>query len=207
MKKNLTHILLATSCICLISCGRVESLTSTGTTYKMETVQFVEKKDNDMDNNEPGAPGTLPGIFIDTNPKISGLAGGSIKSRKPYSAAIDYTDETLTFDAVEFTIVRVIYEDGTIDPAVEALELPLRIQARPYEATNSVAGGKTEKTDLRVISGKIPGIISNDQPLELHLEGHFIKNDKTTIDFKIRRKYEVIIDDTTRTWSEVMQDI
>ena len=60
------------------------------------------------------------------------------------------------------------------------------------------------KTKLRVISGKIPGVITRDMPFTLRLEGNLIKNDGSKIPFAIKHKYDVVRDKSTRTWSEVM---
>jgi hypothetical protein len=96
----------------------------TGSTHVIDTVRFVP--------SNPGtkSPGPVPGIWIDTNTKLSGLSGGTLQSGKPYGLGIDYTDETFTFKSAEFTRVKILYNDGGIDPEAGSLGLPLRLKAR-----------------------------------------------------------------------------
>jgi hypothetical protein len=185
--------ILLTACFLVTSCKDAGS-------YKFDTVRFV------VSGTNPPAAGPAPNIHIDTGTQVSGMLGGTVKTSKPYSIGIDYTDVTSTFAAVEFTHVTVTYADGTNDPEAAALKLPLRIQARPIEITNSGAGGRIVKTKLRGISGKIPGAITRDMPFTLGLEGKLIKEDGSEIPFAIKLKYEVVTDKSTKRWGEVMQD-
>jgi hypothetical protein len=67
-------------------------------------------------------------------------------------------------------------------------------------------GGRIEKTKFRLISGKIPDVISLDKPLTLRIEGNLIKDDGSSIPFAIKRKYDVSRDKGNKSWSEVMSD-
>ena len=183
------YVLLAACCM-LASCRD----------YEHDTVTFT------VVGKTPPAKGPAPNIHIDTNIEVSGMAGGTIKSLKPYSIGIDYTDETFTFEAAEFTKVTVTYADGTNDPGAAALKLPARFKAREHEAVNSTAGGRIVKTRMRVISGNIPGAITRDMPITLRLEGTLIKDDGTTIPFTIKQEYEVETDKSTKPCAEVMND-
>jgi hypothetical protein len=169
-------------------------------TYQVNTVRFV------LSGPRSDSGGPAPGIWIDTKTKLSGLAGGTLKSGKPYGLGIDYTDSTFTFAAAEFTGVEIAYDDGTVDPGTKALDLPLRIAGREYETINSVAVGKVVNTKVRVISGKIPGIINRDEPFTLRLKGLFIKDDGSKIPFTIDQHYDIEKQSGTKTAAEVMQD-
>ena len=197
MKATVALICLLSFCALIPSCNQVNA-GGGGLSYKVDTVTFVA-----VAPVQPAA-GPQPNVHIDTNMKMSGMFGGTIKTSAPYSIGIDYTDETFTYAEAEFTKVVVSYDDGTDDPGAVAQKLPLRIAARPHETTNSVAGGRIVKTKLRVISGKIPGVITRDMPFTLRLEGNLIKNDGSKIPFAIKHKYDVVRDKSTRTWSEVM---
>lgn len=185
--------ILLTACCLVASCKG-------GGNYEFDTVTFV------VAGAIPPAAGPAPNIHINTNTKVSGLAGGTVESSKPYSIGIDYTDTAFIFAEAEFTKVAVTFGDGMNDPGAAAVKLPLRIQARPYEPTNSVAGGRIVKTKMRVISGKIPGAITRDEPFTLRLEGKLIKDDGSKVPFAIKREYDVVTDKSTKPWGEVMQD-
>lgn len=199
MKATLALICLLCSCALIPSCNQGNA-GGRGLSYKVDTVTFVAVAP------VPPAAGPQPNVHIDTNMKMSGMFGGTIKTSAPYSIGIDYTDETITCAAAEFTKLGVSYDDGTDDPGAAAQKLPLRIAARPYETTNSMAGGRIVKTKLRVVSGKIAGVITRDMPFTLRLEGSLIKDDGTKIPFAIEHKYDVVRDKGTRPWSEVMSD-
>lgn len=186
--------------ISLVAIVLISSCKGAGPTYKFDTVNFT------IVGAVPPAAGPEPGIHIDTNIKVSSLAGGTVKSSKPYSIQVDFTDPAFIYEKIEFTKVEVTYADGTSDPGAAALKLPLTIKGRPYETVNSGAGGVITKTKVMVISGQIPGVISKDQPLSLVLEGQFIKNDGSKIPFAINRAYDVVRDTSTKPWADVMQD-
>ena len=182
----------------LLTAGLLTASCKNGTDYKFDTVTFK------LSGDVMPAAGPQPNVHVDTNMKMSGMFGGTVKTSSPYSIGVDYTDETFTFAEAEFSKIVVSYDDGTNDPGIAALKLPLRIPARPHESTNSADGGRIVKTKLQVISGKIPGVISRDKPVTLMIEGHLIKNDGVKVPFVIKHKYEVIRDKSTKSWSEVM---
>jgi hypothetical protein len=62
------------------------------------------------------------------------------------------------------------------------------------------------KTNLRVISGKIAGSITRDQPLTLQWEGRFLKDDGSRAPIAIKPKYDVVNNKSTKPEGEVMQD-
>ena len=168
--------------------------------YRMDTVRFVGA------GAIAPALGPAPNIHIDTNLRVSSMIGGTVTTSRPYSIGIDYTDTTFTASEMVFTSVTVTYSDGTSDPGAAALDLPLRIQARPYESTNSGTGGRIFTTKMRVISGRIPGVIKHDMPFTLRLEGKLVNDDGSEAPFAIERSFDVITDERTRPWGEVMQD-
>jgi hypothetical protein len=184
--------LLLTVCFLATSCKH-------GGDYQFDTVTFrVSEADPPL--------GSAPNVHIDTNLTVSGMWGGTVRTSKPYSIGLEYTDETFTCAAAEIARVSVTYADGTTDPGAAALTLPVRFPSRTYECTNSVAGGRIVKTNLRVISGKIPGAVTRDQPFALRVEGKLIRDDSTSIPFAVQCKYEVVTNKTTKPWGEVMQD-
>jgi len=168
--------------------------------YRFDVVRFV------ISGDIPPAVGPAPNIHIDSNLRVSGMMGGTVKTSKPYSIGIDYTDATFTAAEMVFTNVTVTYADGTIDPGAAALNLPLRIKARPYESTNSGAGGRIFTTKVRVISGRIPGAITRDMPFTLRLDGKLINDDGSETPFAVEYTYDAVTDERTRSWGEVMQD-
>ena len=126
----------------------------------------------------PAATTPVPKIEIDTN-VTAGMMGGAVKSNKPYDVRTHYMDDTFTFASAEFTTVTVTYADGTIDPGVAALKLPMRFLNRVYESPNSVAGGAVVVTKSRIIQAEFPGTITRDEPFTLLIEGKFTKDDGT----------------------------
>lgn len=185
--------ILLTACFLATSCKH-------GGDYKIDTVTFK------VSGAVPLAADSAPNVHIDTNVKVSGMWGGTVGSSKPYAIGIDYTDQTFTLAAAEFTKVTVTYADGTNDPGAAALKLPLRVSARPEETVNSAAGGRIVTTKLRIISGKIPGAVTRDMPFTLRLEGKLIKDDGSNIPFAFECKYDVVTERTTKPWEDVMQD-
>lgn len=138
---------------------------------------------------KPAKP--VPGVWIDTNVEIEGLLSGTVKSSLPYAAAIDFTDEKPQFEAVEFTRIEVLYDDGKTDPNAKPPKLPLRIAGQEYEAVNSVAGGKVVRTKLWLLSGRIPGVVTRDEPFTLRIEGHFVEEDGSKRPFAFDQHYDV----------------
>ncbi len=147
----------------------------------------------------PAAPTPVPEIEIDTN-VTAGMMGGAVKSNRPYNIQTNYLDDTFTFASAEFTTVTVTYADGTIDPGVAALKLPMRFQYRVYESPNSMAGGVVVVTKSRIIQAEFPGTISRDEPFTILIEGKFTKDDGTIIPFKIREKYDLSRENRTESW-------
>jgi hypothetical protein len=149
----------------------------------------------------PAARTAVPTIQIDTNVS-AGMMGGDVKSKKPYDIQAHYRDDTFTFASAEFTTVTVTYADGTIDPGVAALKLPMRFQHRLYESSNSMAGGAVVVTKSRMIQAEFPDTISRDEEFTLLIEGKFTKDDGTVIPFTIKEKYDVSRDKRTESWAD-----
>ncbi|WP_442482030.1 hypothetical protein [Aeoliella sp. SH292] len=167
--------------------------------YKIDTVTFKP-------TNPQAAAGPAPGVWIDTNLEVSSLTGGTVKSELPYQLAFDYTDNEGSFQNIEFTSVMITYDDGTIEPATSKLKLPLRIAARLYETVNSVSGGRVVKGTVSILSSKIPGVITRDQPFTLEMEGHFTKPDGSKVPFAIKQHFDVEVEKSTKSAAEVLQD-
>mgnify|MGYP007059391211 CR=1 FL=1 len=166
---------------------------------QVNTVRFVPT------DPHSGISDPAPGIWIDTHTKID-VFTNTVTSSKPYDVAIDYTDNGAGFTAAEFTSVKITYDDGTPDPNAEAINLPLRINGWEYEATNSTTGGRVVKTKLWLISGKIPDIITRDEPFTLDIEGHFIHQDGTQVPFTIKQHFDIETETGTRQAEEVLID-
>jgi hypothetical protein len=163
--------------------------------YKYDTVSF------DAVGKAPATTTPVPNIEIDTNVS-AGMMGGSIKSKKPYDILAYYTDDTFTFATAEFTKVTVTYADGTIDPRVAALKLPMLSKARIHESHNSMAGGAIIVTKSRMIQAEFFGTISRDEPFTLIIEGQFTKDNGTVIPFSISEKYDITRNKRTETWAD-----
>jgi hypothetical protein len=184
--------ILLTACLLAAACS--------GGDYKVDTVEFA------IVASGASAAGPVPNVFIDTNVAVSGLFGGSVESERPYDIQLTLTDESLTFARLELTHVSATAADGTNDPGAAALTLPMRIEGRDYETTNSVDGGRIVTTKVRLISGELTGAITRDVPITLRLVGQFIKDDGSAITFEIDEEYDVVTDSSTKPWSEVMSD-
>ena len=149
----------------------------------------------------PAATTPVPKIEIDTN-VTAGMTGGDVKSNKPYDIQSHYMDDTFTFASAEFTTVTVTYADGTVDPGIAALKLPMHFQNRVHESPNSMAGGAVVVTKSRIILAEFPGTISRDEAFTLLIEGKFTKDDGTIIPFTIKEKYDVSRDKRTESWAD-----
>lgn len=149
----------------------------------------------------PAATTPVPKVEIDTNVN-AGMMGGDVKSNKPYDIQTHYMDDTFTFASAEFTTVKVTYADGTVDPGIAALKLPMRFKSRVHESHNSMAGGAVVVTKSRIIPAEFPGTISRDEAFTLLIEGKFTKDDGTIIPFTIKEKYDVSRDKGTETWAD-----
>lgn len=179
-----------------------------GGTYTIDVVRFklATPTTTPTTPTTTSAAGGGPGIHIDTHIKLSGLRGGTVKSRGPYAIAFDYTDNAGDLARLEFTRVEVIYDDGTLDPAAAALRLPLVTRARQHESVNSVAGGRVVRKTVRLLSGRIPAVITRDESFRLVLEGRFIRLDGTAVPFTIDQRWEVVVEQTTMPARELLQD-
>jgi hypothetical protein len=162
--------------------------------YKYDTVSF------NAVGKMPLAKTPVPEIQIDTHITVGSLMGGSVKSKMPYDITTHYLDDTFTFAAAEFTTVTVTYADGTNDPGAAMLNLPIRVQARPYESHNSMDGGVVVVNKSRMIQAELPGAVTRDEPFTLLIEGKFTKDDGLIIPFKIKEKYDISRDRRTETW-------
>lgn len=149
----------------------------------------------------PATTTAVPKIEIDTN-VTAGMAGGAVKSNKPYDIRAYYMDDTFTYATAEFTKVTVTYADGANDPGATALKLPMSFPNRVYESPNSVAGGAVVVTKSRIIQAEFPGAITRDEAFTLEIEGKFTKDDGTIIPFKVREKYDVFRDRRTESWAD-----
>lgn len=149
----------------------------------------------------PAVKTPIPSIEIDTN-VTAGMMGGAVKSNKPYDIRAYYMDDTFTFASVEFTKVTVTYADGTTDPGIAALKLPLRVLHKIYETTNSVAGGAVVITKSRMIDTQFPATVTRDEAFALMIEGSFTKDDGTVIPFSIKEKYDISRDKRTESWAD-----
>ncbi len=149
----------------------------------------------------PATKAPVPSVGIDTNAS-AGMMGGAVKSNKPYDIHAFYTDSTLTIASAEFTKVTVTYADGTVDPGIAALKLPMRVHHKYNEETQFVTGGTSGIDKSRRIQAEFPKTISRDEAFTLQVEGKFTKDDGTIIPFKIREKYEISRDKRTESWAD-----
>lgn len=147
----------------------------------------------------PAVTTAVPRIEIDTN-VTAGMMGGDVKSHKPYDIQTYYKDDTFTFASAEFTTVKVTYADGTVDPGIAALRLPMRFEQKVHEAPNSMAGGVVVVTKSRIILAEFPGTISRDEAFTLLIEGRFTKDDGSVIPFIIREKFDVSREKRAESW-------
>jgi hypothetical protein len=156
------------------------------------------------ERHRPGGDG--PGIWIDTNTELRGLWGGTIESHAPYAIAFDYTDDAADLEKLEFTRVAITYDDGASEPAATALTLPITVGARESETVNSMSGGRVVRSTVRVLSGRIPGVITRDASFRLVMEGRFVKKDGSVVPFAIDQRWDVVFERTTKPAGEVLQD-
>lgn len=185
-----THTSLAAPSLLLATALLVSSCS-----YKYDTVSFSAV------GKMPAAKTPVPKVEIDTNMSVGSLVGGSVKSKKPYQLHVYYMDDASMFASIDFTTVTVTYADGTTDPRVAALKLPMRIQSRLYESYNSTSEAVVKNTG-RIIQARFPGVISRDESFTLLIKGRFTKHDGTTIPFTINEKYDISRDKRTETWAD-----
>lgn len=150
----------------------------------------------------PAARTPVPKIEIDTNISVTTLFGGFVKSNKPYDVGAYYMDDTFTFDSAEFTNVTVTYADGTVDPGVAALKLPVRSQHTIYESYNSMGEEGVVVTKSRIIRAEFRGVLSRDEAFTLLIKGRFIKSNGSIIPFVIKERYNPSRDKRTESWAD-----
>jgi hypothetical protein len=165
-------------------------------TFWHDTVSF------DAAGKMPAARTPVPKIEIDTNISVPTLFGGFVKSNKPYDVRAYYMDDTFTVDSAEFATVTVTYADGTVDPGVAALKLPMRSQHTIHESYNSMGEEGVVVTKSRIIQAEFRGVISRDEPFTLLLKGRFIKSNGSIIPFVIKEKYDPSRDKRTESWAD-----
>lgn len=149
----------------------------------------------------PAVKTPVPSIEIDTNVS-AGMMGGAVKSNKPYDIRAYYMDDTFTFASAEFTKVTVTYADGTVDPGIAALKLPMSFKASAYESHNSMAGGVVVVNKSRIIRAEFTDTVSRDEAFTLQIEGKFTKDDGTIIPFTIKEKYDISREKRTESWAD-----
>jgi hypothetical protein len=178
-----------------------------GGTFEIDTVTFdLDTTHSAGGTSGIGPVGGGPGIWIDTNVRLRGLWGGTVRSSEPYAIAFDRTDELGELATLEFTRVDVLYDDGTMDPGAAALRLPIVATSREVETVNSVAGGRVVRGTVRVLSGRIHGAITRDESFRLVIEGRFIRTDGSAVPFAIDQRWDVVVEQATRPAGEVLQD-
>ncbi|MFN0130084.1 MAG: hypothetical protein ACKV19_25755 [Verrucomicrobiales bacterium] len=168
--------------------------------FKHDTVSFGAA------GKMPVSKTPVPKVEIETNTVVPSLLGGSVKSKKPYPLDVYYMDEASMFSSMEFSTLTVTYADGTNDPRVAALKVPMRIETRLYESYNSTSEGVVKNTG-RIIQARFPGVISRDESFTLFIKGRFTKHDGTTIPFTINQGYDISRDQRTEKWAEFMAGI
>jgi len=159
-----------------------------------DTVSF------DAAGKMPATKTPVPKIEIETNISVTTLFGGFVRSNKPYDIRAYYRDDTFSFESAEVTTVTVTYADGTVDPGVAALKLPMRSQHTIHESYNSMGEDGVVVTKSRIIKAEFPGVISRDEPFTLLLKGRFIKSNGSIIPFMIKEKFGPSRDKRTESW-------
>jgi len=188
---NLPTILtLMIACVVLSSCKPPSAPVGV---HQFNTVTF------DLTSPPPASTNRIPNIWLDTNMEVDGLfGGGKVKSSKPYHIRIDYTDNSDSFETLEITKVKVVYDDGKVEAAANELTFPIRIRAREYEVVNSIAGGRIVKTKVNLLSGTLRDVITRDESLTLVLEGLFTTKTGVQHPYMIDYHYTVRFDKGSR---------
>lgn len=188
--KLLTVLTLIIACVVLLSCK--PSGTTVGV-HKFDTVEFEQT------SPPPVSAKPVPIVWLDTNLEVDGLfGGGTVKSRKPYHIRIDYTDNTSSFETLEVTKLKVVYDDGKVEGGAEGLTLPSRILARDYTTVNSGTGGRIFKAKVNLLSGTLRDVITRDESLTLEMEGFFTTKAGVKHAFAISYHYTVQFDKGAR---------
>ena len=177
----------------------VQSCTPGGT-YQIDTFAFMPTQP------VAAAAQPQPSVWIDTNIRLSSLSGGTVTSRLPCAAKLDYTDNSKSMEAAVLTQVQLTYDDGVAEPSLQTLKLPLKIKAREYEVVNSMAGGEIVKSKVRVVSGEVPNLITRDQPFTLQIAGHFVKLDGQEVAFTIEQHFDIQREKGEKPAAEVLMD-
>jgi len=154
----------------------------------------------------PGTSKIRPEIEIDDNLSF-GLFGGKMRSKKPYDIHASYLDKAFTYASAVFTKVTVTYADGTVDPGIAALKLPLRVAYKPHEYHNSMGDGVIAVHKSRMIFAEFPGTINRDEPFTLQIEGKFTKDNGKVIPFTIKEKYKSKREKGSATWVEFVEAV
>ncbi len=154
----------------------------------------------------PATKAPVPSVEIDTNVS-AGMMGGDIKSKKPYDIHAFYTDSTLTIASAEFTKVTVTYADGTLDPGIAALKLPMSFPHRYSEEEQFVTDGTSTINKSRRIQAEFPKTITRDEAFTLLIEGKFTKDNGTIIPFKIKEKYNISHEKGTESWVDYVSGV
>ena len=178
--------------------------------YKVNTFEFT------LSNTSKNDGECIPNISIDTNLRLSGLAGGTLTSSLPCGVNFDYTDNTFSLKSAVISSVTITYDDNSVDPSTEKLKLPLSIPAREYESVNSVAGGRIVTSKASIISTKIPNLISRKESFRLQIQGFFNKHSGTKhsdtkhseirIPFTMDQHFDIKSEVSNKSAAELLQD-
>lgn len=162
---------------------------------KYDTVSFQAAGKN------AGGTTPVPSVEIDTNIS-AGMFGGAVKSNQPYDIRAYYTDDTFTFASVEYTKVTVTYADGSTDPGIATIKLPVSSKAEAHESHNSMAGGAIVVHKSRILRASFIDVVSRDEAFTLEVEGKFTKDDGSVIPFAIKETYDISRQKGTQSWAD-----
>ncbi|MFM2170965.1 MAG: hypothetical protein RI957_1194 [Verrucomicrobiota bacterium] len=160
---------------------------------KYDTVSFQSA------GKTTGGTTPVPNVEIDTNIS-AGMFGGAVKSNQPYDIRAYYTDDTFTFASAEYTKVTVTYADGSTDPGIAAIKLPVSSKAEAYESHNSMAGGAIVVHKSRILRASFTDVVSRNEAFTLEIEGKFTKDDGSVIPFTIKEKYDISHQKGSESW-------
>jgi hypothetical protein len=185
--------------LALLTIWIVAALLLPSCSYHYDRVTF------DQVGRTPAGKRTIPDVAIDTNDTL-GSWGGVVKSIKPYNVLALYVDYTFGIASAEFTKVTVTYADGSVDPGIAALKLPMRVGLSVYEVRKPTSSGTEVVADSRRLEARFPGVITRDEPFSLLIEGKFIKDNGAVIPFKIKEKYNMSRDKRKEGWVEFLNN-
>lgn len=172
----------------------------TSCTYFINTVQFSEAKSKQRSSS------FAPEVEIDDNMRVPFLIAGPIYSSKPYDLRIYHDDRTFSYAKLEISKLVITYDDGSPEPLLQEMKLPLQFNAEDYESYNSSSEGIVTNKSLQ-LNASFPRVISRAIPFALHAEGRLIKKNGTKIPFVINKRYEVEKFKAVASWVEVAQAI